>query len=203
MSTAIEIWHFSESELQAESGRRYVLGGPDGPVGFGDALTSLREDRSARNCLLETLAEAPMDAFFFETPPLSTETAGWPFEFVLTPAPPLVGLSADPSAFAEHFEDSGPVAVFENLSGDALLIAPAPKTGRVAYAHLAAFVRGAPDAQQHELLRAAATAALSRVGERPIWLSTSGLGVPWLHLRIDSQPKYYVHSAYKSVNRTR
>lgn len=31
----------------------------------------------------------------------------------------------------------------------------------------------------------------------PIWLSTSGLGVYWLHVRLDTRPKYYNHDEYK------
>ncbi len=29
-----------------------------------------------------------------------------------------------------------------------------------------------------------------------VWVSTSGDGVSWLHLRIDTRPKYYQHAAY-------
>ena len=32
---------------------------------------------------------------------------------------------------------------------------------------------------------------------RSVWLSTSGLGVYWLHMRLDSYPKYYTHDEYK------
>ena len=37
----------------------------------------------------------------------------------------------------------------------------------------------------------------SRVGARPIWLSTAGHGVAWLHVRLDSRPKYYLHAPYR------
>jgi len=33
---------------------------------------------------------------------------------------------------------------------------------------------------------------------RRTWLSTSGLGVGWLHVRLDSRPKYYTYEPYKS-----
>lgn len=26
---------------------------------------------------------------------------------------------------------------------------------------------------------------------KPVWLSTSGMGIPWLHMRLDQKPKYY------------
>lgn len=31
----------------------------------------------------------------------------------------------------------------------------------------------------------------------PLWVSTSGLGVSWLHVRLDSRPKYYTYAPYK------
>ena len=35
------------------------------------------------------------------------------------------------------------------------------------------------------------------VDGKRVWLSTSGLGVPWLHVRLDSEPKYYTWTEYK------
>ncbi|MGB1216866.1 MAG: DUF6940 family protein [Saprospiraceae bacterium] len=32
-----------------------------------------------------------------------------------------------------------------------------------------------------------------------MWLSTAGLGVYWLHIRMDNRPKYYKHKAYKEI----
>ena len=34
-----------------------------------------------------------------------------------------------------------------------------------------------------------------------LWVSTSGLGVYWLHVRLDSYPKYYQHAPYKNAAR--
>ncbi|MFY0533025.1 DUF6940 family protein [Nannocystis pusilla] len=32
-----------------------------------------------------------------------------------------------------------------------------------------------------------------------VWLSTSGSAVPWLHVRLDARPKYYVFGPYRAV----
>lgn len=37
----------------------------------------------------------------------------------------------------------------------------------------------------------------ARIGQAPVWLNTAGGGVPWLHLRIDSRPKYYTFEPYR------
>ena len=33
----------------------------------------------------------------------------------------------------------------------------------------------------------------------PLWVSTAGLGAPWLHVRLDSRPKYYRFSSYRNA----
>ena len=38
---------------------------------------------------------------------------------------------------------------------------------------------------------------LARIDYRTLWLSTSGLGVAWLHLRLDHEPKYYQYAPYR------
>ena len=40
--------------------------------------------------------------------------------------------------------------------------------------------------------------AIGARGGQPTWLSTEGSGVPWLHVRLDSYPKYYHTDAYRS-----
>lgn len=37
----------------------------------------------------------------------------------------------------------------------------------------------------------------------PIWLSTSGLGVYWLHMRLDRRPKYYTYEPFKEFGDAR
>lgn len=146
----------------------------------------------------DTLAASRYPAFFWETPPLVA--SGWnePFEFVLVDSPTLAGVRPDPAAFAEHIEGREPVVRFDNLGGDAHLIAPTPAAGAQDAAHLAAFLRSAPRESADALWSATGRALDERVGERPLWCSTSGLGVYWLHIRLDTYPKYYTHSPYRS-----
>ena len=64
---------------------------------------------------------------------------------------------------------------------------------------LAAFLRGAPKLQIQATWKAAASALRQTLGTRPTWLSTSGLGVPWVHLRLDRFPKYYQFDPYRTA----
>ena len=37
-----------------------------------------------------------------------------------------------------------------------------------------------------------------RIGPLPVWLSTAGGGVDWLHMRLDERPKYYRHLPWRN-----
>ena len=90
------------------------------------------------------------------------------------------------------------------IRGDARLIAPRPPPtkdkSRRYYAHLASFCRQAPDERIAAVWRLAAQEYLDRIFQAaaasPVWFSTSGLGVAWLHLRLDAVPKYYTYLPY-------
>ena len=41
-----------------------------------------------------------------------------------------------------------------------------------------------------------------RLKEKPddkVWMSTCGTGIYWLHLRLDSRPKYYTYTPYREA----
>ena len=75
-------------------------------------------------------------------------------------------------------------------------MAPCPPGDDRDFSHLAKFVRRATPAQQDALWQAVGEAMATRVGDRPVWLSTAGHGVAWLHVRLDDRPKYYRHVPY-------
>ncbi len=169
-----------------------------------EVLNLWRTQTSFVACFCHALAKAPFDAFFFEMPPASVATQGRAFECVIADAPALRSVLPDCGAFAPHFENQPRenVAVFVNLARDALLIAPSSCEPKAAYGHLAAFLRGAKVTHVHALWRAVGDAMLECIQDGPRWLSTSGLGVPWLHVRIDTRPKYYTHDPYRAQGGT-
>ena len=71
------------------------------------------------------------------------------------------------------------------------------------YSDLASFMRGAPADQQLRLWHEVGTQVHYQLRvsapDTPLWLSTEGSGVPWLHVRLDSRPKYIKHDAYRHV----
>lgn len=170
------------------------------PLTRAEATRLLASDAAFRTLLVRALADAPQQAFFWECPPTSRTHQDRPFSFVLVDAPSLARTVASPEDFEPRFEarPSDDVLTFPNLGGDATLVVPAPRAEHAHYAHLAAFVRGAPAAQVNALLRALGVAIEKQLSLAPLWVSTAGLGVPWLHLRLDARPKYYRHAPFKT-----
>lgn len=181
------------------------------PLTWADAIDALRSG-TLGPFLDSRLAASPhQPAFFWETPPLSLSHLTRPFEFVTLAAPHLVSVNPDGSAFALHHKAAAPcdVATFGNLGGDAILVSPCPPSTRDAagtlvgsmhspsHGHLAAFVRYADASQREAFWRAVGEAAWQAARRSsPTWISTEGSGVPWLHVRLDSRPKYFHHHAY-------
>lgn len=169
------------------------------PMSVTEVLAAWRDDAAFRAFWLDALRCVPFDAYGWEMPALTRDAAGRPFGCVCVAIPALGQRAADPAPFAGYFRDAGqaPVTAFDNLGGDAHLVVPTPRTEEAnGYAHLAVFVRHAPEHQAQALWRVVAEAVGQRLGPRPLWLNTAGLGVPWLHVRIDARPKYYRYRPY-------
>src|SRR5262249_14520254 len=144
------------------------------------------------------LAATPWPALFWELPPLESAALSRPFECALIRSEALARMRADDRDFAMHLRGPDTIAVFPNLSGDAFLIAPRKIANADCYGHVAALLRDAPRAQQHAMFRTLAREIEVRLAALPVrfWVSTSGLGVPWVHVRLDTYPKYYQHRPY-------
>ena len=170
-------------------------------LSYVDVIAGWKNDVEFRVFFNELLAGAPYVAFFWETPPVRQTTLAAPFEFVLVESKHLAGATADPKPFREHFGAVKPVVEFGNLGRDAYLVVPCPLDKLECYPHLAAFVRNAPRDQRDALWKCVDEAYERQLSAAPkhIWLSTAGLGVAWLHVRIDSSPKYYRYQPYRNA----
>lgn len=191
------MWNFQSEPLSRTTGFRFTLLSDAGGIGFDQVIRAWQNDPAFRREWNLLLADLPFTAFRWETPPVTKATLARPFECVVLDSPSL-SRPADPEAFAEHFQDGGEdVITFPNLGGDAILIVPHPTNNPGAYTHLADFVRNAPESQRDALWRTVGEAMARRVSKKPVWLSTAGAGVAWLHLRLDDRPKYYGHEPYR------
>ncbi|RFF28821.1 MULTISPECIES: DUF6940 family protein [unclassified Wenzhouxiangella] len=176
---------------------RFTLVDSDGCLSWRRVLEGWRRGQTFSDPLGRRLAELPFAAFRWETPAMTVDRLDTRFECVAVDDP-SIDVMPDPSPFAGHLRSDRPVVRFPNLGGDAVLVVPCRRDGEAAYTHLANFLRGAPREQQRSFWREVSLAMADRLGERPVWLSTAGGGVAWLHVRLDDRPKYYVHAPYRN-----
>ncbi len=191
------MWTARTEELVDARGVRFALALDSRPATFADVVRGWQVDANFRAVFSALLADAPFVAFRWETPAVTAATVARPFECVLLDSPGLAR-RPEPEAFAEHFSGAeGDVVSFANLGGDAILVAPCPLAEASTCGHLAAFVRLAPQRQRDALWRSVGEAMARRIGAKPVWLSTAGAGVSWLHVRLDDRPKYYGYGPYR------
>jgi hypothetical protein len=174
------------------------------PLSWSDVIERWQNDRSFRSFFISILVDAPYSAYFWETPPVTSTSFDRQFEFVLVDSPQLADVRADQSAFTNHFASAEPgasVIEFSNLGGDATLVVPCPCGSLPAYSQISAFARQAPEDQQDQLWQLVGAALERQLGTQPVWVSTSGLGIYWLHVRLDSTPKYYTYDPYRGPPR--
>lgn len=185
------------------------------------------EGAKAASDLTDIISSSSYASVLFETPGACWNSSGEDrFEFALVNEPALRRFAEnnpDRYSFAEHFDacrkkerrawfaprkksEEDVVCSFANLGGDALLVAPLPTKNAddSHYSHLAIFSREAPRGQVAAFWRLGARRYLERLRrnhERDpnvrTWFSTNGMGVSWLHLRLDGRPKYYSYGPFK------
>ena len=167
------MWDIREQPVP--SGIRIEVFREDIQLSFRELFFLLKSNAEFACWYSEILAGCDFEAFFLEFPPLTTTT--FESQFLL--------------------QRDSDVIIFPNLGGDALLIVPIQLDSIEFYPHLATFLRNAPRDQIRIFWKVAGDAVHESLSRTPRWLSTAGLGVSWLHLRLDTRPKYYSFSPYK------
>jgi hypothetical protein len=189
-------WKYIKTELSTTT-YQYKIYEQEQQLTMLDWLELLKKSTDFIIFFVKILQENPFEAFFWECPAHEVTTVSQPFEFVLVESKQLPKMKTNSKAFQTYFEVGREVVVFDSLRGDAKLVVPTPIVEMNNYTHLANFVRTAPTKQVLTFWSTVGKAYYNSIQEGKRWLSTSGLGVPWLHVRIDSRPKYYCHRPYK------
>lgn len=172
-------------------------------LSFGHALLQWRTSDGFREFWSASLREVSFDAYCWECPPITLQNMERAFECVFVSSPLLAAMPPDSSSFAEYFCLDCSVVTFESLGKDALLVAPCPGKQDDNFAHLSRFVATASEDHMSAFWKAVGEALEKRLGTSPTWLSTAGLGVSWLHVRLDTRPKYYRHEPYRHAANAR
>ena len=167
---------------------------------YSEVINLWQKDYNFRSFFISLLANVPFSAYGWETPALTNQTLNRIFEFVVLDNP-ILDKIPNFTAFSNYLTNSPEsIITFPNLGNDALLIVPSQQGAKSSYAHLASFIRHAPEFQKHDLWQKVGEMMARKISDAPIWLNTAGAGVPWLHVRLDSRPKYYGYQLYKTAN---
>lgn len=189
-------WTSTHECLPIGRASRRTIADVAGPLSSGAVLRLLVDSADFRAWFTSMLLEGAPPAFRWETPALSVGAQSRPFECVLVDDPRLQR-PPEPQAFASYFRGrDADVLSVPNLGRTSELVVPRGIASEEAYVHLASFLRAAPLSQVDALWRCVADTVLRSLSDRPLWLSTAGAGVAWLHVRIDRVPKYYWHRPY-------
>ena len=197
-------WRYQKTQIADQVLKFCYLDGDDNLLSFRDVVelwADTHQDGSlfrAFHC--QVLTDISFDAYKWETPCVDSSCFTRPFEFVVLNAPRL-DRPQDPAAFKNQFDladESQSIIEFPNIGRNAILVVPTPSGTEVNHCHLASFLRTCSATDESLLWKQVGQSMLDRASRVPVWLSTAGGGVPWLHIRLDDRPKYYGHKAYKS-----
>lgn len=192
-------WTAQSFDLTSHRGVKIELSQNDRPMAFDCFANHLVTSAPFRKFFIHTLGELPFRAYRWETPPVTSKTMDRQFEFVVIDDSYL-DRPASTHAFDDHLRTvpAASAVSFANLGGDAILVVPTLDSAASDFCHLGDFTRNASTEQQHKFWQMVGQTFMKRVGPRPVWLSTAGDGVPWLHVRLDDYPKYYAFAAYRN-----
>ena len=195
-SENMENWSYTKERISSDT-IKYQIKNKSSSITNSEFISLLTKSDKFINSFSKILISNSFEAYFWEVKPFSSKSINNKFEFVLVKSSILNGISADNSYFKNYFKEDKNVVSFLNLGKDAKLIVPTHKGKKEHYNHLANFMRNADNQQIIEYWKEVGNQCNQRVNLNPIWISTAGLGVNWLHLRIDSRPKYYKFKPYK------
>ncbi len=150
---------------------------------------------------IQTINELGWEGIYWEHPPIRREWGNQPYQCWLKESKSLPNLKINDKAFEAKLKYSDWLADFYSLGKDARLVVPTKKTEKEHYGHLSSVLKKAPTEQKLKLFQRLAKVLKEELESgKTIWLNTSGLGVIWLHLRLDTRPKYKKNSEYRSLH---
>ncbi|MEM1324965.1 MAG: hypothetical protein AAGI23_03375 [Bacteroidota bacterium] len=168
---------------------------------FRELFERWRDDPTFITFYVDTLKATDFSALYWEHPALRSTYLDLPYECIVQRSRPLERLSADEQSFERYIHQPELVVDFENLGGDARLVVPTKQTEEKIYSHLSKFIRLADAVQINAVFQRVGTTIFEEIEKKnTIWLNTAGLGVIWLHIWMDTRPKYYKTVAYKQAD---
>jgi hypothetical protein len=170
------------------------------PLSFAKVIQRWRENEPFREFYTTTLLKHGGSGCFWEHPRLNKSTADQAYECVITQTDAFSTRTANFGPFSRAVSPGKRISIFPNLSGEALLVVP-NQSDKISFngRDLISFLHTAPDDLVHDLWKIIGQETATAISsEAPFqYLSTHGLGVLWLHVRLEQGPRYYHHRPYR------
>jgi len=190
------MWTFKSQTLNNTT-QKYSILEDDKVMSFKSIISYWKSNYQFRNYYNQVLNSISFNAYFWEHPPFSRSCINQQYEFVVTESKLLDNYPADPTPFESYFHQDKKIVSFLNLGKDALLVVPCPIEKPMTYMHLGNFCRHATQLQMNAFWKLVGNSCINQLSHKQVWLNTAGLGVFWLHVRLDTTPKYYKYYPYK------
>lgn len=187
-----------EIKGQNENTVRFRLKNGEQNLTFEEVFESWESNPKFVAFYKDELIKLNFEAFYWEHPAMKKEFLGKKYECILQRSRPLEHLPINESAFKDYIHLNAQATDFMNLGKNARLVVPTKRTDKEIYNHMSKFIRLAEQEQIIEVFKRVGKSILEEIeSQKLIWLNTAGLGVIWLHIRMDTRPKYYKTTRYK------
>jgi hypothetical protein len=169
------------------------------PITNSDFIYFLNSDQSFRKTLTKSIVDLPTEAIYLESPMMQEKYDKKVFFLVAVEAKFASG-DACYSSFREHLTaGSSGATSFPNLGRDCTLIVPQPESGYRKYRHLKQYLTYGSESSVDNFWVKVAEAAKANYASG-FFLKTDGRSVPYIHYRVQVEPKYYETSQLKSIH---
>lgn len=126
------MWEILEIESTATNQKFKVLEDST-PISNQRFLQLLIEEQAFRSFYNKYLSDLEYNAFFWENSPMTNSKMTMEYECNVINSDYLAGVTPDSQTFRPHFKSDKQVVTFQNLGGDAQLIAPCPRQSNAIY----------------------------------------------------------------------
>jgi len=186
---------------RSDTAIRFKILKNDTPISFQEVFKLWENDADFIDFYVTAIKDFGFKAFFWEHPGLTKETIDRPYECILQKSENFDRRTVNEQAFADYLHSSNGAEDFLNLGKNARLVIPTKKLDAEVYKHFGSFILNAEAPQIHALFNKIGIIVQEEIENKPmIWLNTAGMGVIWLHVRMDTRPKYYRTKNYKRVD---
>jgi len=170
-------------------------------LSFKEVFNYWKTSPEFTNFYVKSINSIGYEAFFWEHPAVNLGYLNSSYEVSLKKTFSFNNIEVDCESFSKYIQAKSFVEVFKNLGKDAILVVPTEQSEQGNYVHFGKFLRKANDLQIRKVFSEIGKSTLLQIESgQTVWLNTEGTGVIWVHVRLDSKPKYYKKIDYKAVD---